>query len=260
MIKKIIFRGLFILFFFIFFVIYLAPADKIFSFVDLPKNVKLYSIKGDLWEGHIDTIDIDDYRVKNVRWELDFFTLVFARGITIGIRDDKLAKGTFGLNVFDLDKELYLSRVDLKSNIANLLPYLKLPFPVKADGLIQTDIAHLAIKKNGDLKSINGKIVIRDAFLVHPFDPDLEIDLGKISMNIENPRGNVEKIEVNLEQESSMFKTQRMKITITNLKDIEVDGVIKPKGSMPESLVNLITMFGKPDADGNVRISYKGTI
>ena len=93
MVKKIIVRGLFMVFFFCFFLIYLAPANKLLSIVDLPKNIKLYGVNGDLWEGCIDTIDVDQFRINNVKWELDFFTLVFARGLSVSIDDDNVAKG-----------------------------------------------------------------------------------------------------------------------------------------------------------------------
>ncbi len=260
MVKKIIVRGLFMVFFFCFFLIYLAPANKLLSIVDLPKNIKLYGVNGDLWEGCIDTIDVDQFRINNVKWELDFFTLVFARGLSVSIDDDNVAKGVFGLNVFDLDKELYLSGIDIRTTLENVLTYVKLPMPVKASGIIHTDLNHVAIIKNGTIKAINGTVVARDVVVKNPLDPETDIDLGRVTFDIQTPKGKVPKLEISIDQDSTMFKVNNLKVTISNMSEIEVEGAIKPKGSIPESLATMLNMLGKPDASGAIKISYKTKI
>ena len=50
-----------------------------------------------------------------------------------------------------------------------------------------------------------------------------------------------------------MISTNDLKNGIT----IEVEGAIKPKGSIPESLATMLNMLGKPDASGAIKISYK---
>src|SRR5574344_9777 len=111
MASKIVVRAIFLVVFFVFFLIYLAPANKLMSFVDLPKNVKLYNVSGDLWNGKIETIDIAESRITNVNWKINFFTLVFGRGLSVNIRDPELVRGSFDLNIFDLNKEIYLLKV-----------------------------------------------------------------------------------------------------------------------------------------------------
>lgn len=259
MINKIIVRGLFILFFFIFFLIYLAPANKLMSFVDIPKNVKLYNVSGDLWNGKVDTVDVGETRINNINWKINFFTLFFGRGISVNIKDPDLVRGSFDLNVFDLNKEIYLSKVELRSSVSKLLPFMNLPIPIKAEGNIQTNLRNISFKKNGVLKAINGEVNLKDVLIQHPFDPELMIDLGKISLRLENPNGNVNTINILLDQDSEQFKCQNLKIVIKNMKDIEIVGSIRPKGSIPENIISMLNMIGKPDAEGNIRLNYKGS-
>ena len=74
MIKRIVVRTLFIVVCFLFFVVYLAPANKLVSMIDLPKSVKLYDVRGDLWNGHVGTMDVDKLRLSNINWKLNVFT------------------------------------------------------------------------------------------------------------------------------------------------------------------------------------------
>jgi general secretion pathway protein N len=259
MASKIVVRAIFLVVFFVFFLIYLAPANKLMSFVDLPKNVKLYNVSGDLWNGKIETIDIAESRITNVNWKINFFTLVFGRGLSVNIRDPELVRGSFDLNIFDLNKEIYLSKVELKSYISKILPFLKLPFPIKAEGVIQTNLRNISLNKNGTLKAVNGSIHFNDVMIQHPFDPSLMIDLGKINVSLENPNGDVNIVNIIIDQESEQFKCQNIKVIIKNMNNVQVSGSIRPKGSIPDSLISILNMIGKPDAEGNIRIDYKGS-
>src|SRR5574344_1182570 len=211
MASKIVVRAIFLVVFFVFFLIYLAPANKLMSFVDLPKNVKLYNVSGDLWNGKIETIDIAESRITNVNWKINFFTLVFGRGLSVNIRDPELVRGSFYLN------------------------------------------------KNGTLKAVNGSIHFNDVMIQHPFDPSLMIDLGKINVSLENPNGDVNIVNIIIDQESEQFKCQNIKVIIKNMNNVQVSGSIRPKGSIPDSLISILNMIGKPDAEGNIRIDYKGS-
>lgn len=260
MVKRIIIRTLFIVFFFCFFVLYLAPANKLLSIVDIPKNVKLYGVRGDLWEGAIDTIDVNKIRVNNINWKLNIFTLIFAKGISVSVNDSKLVNGQFDLNIFDLQNEISLSSIELKTKIEKVLPFVKLPLAVKAKGIVQSDFSHLVLDKHSNIKSIKGKIFAKDVIVYNPFNTKEEIDIGKIELDIKNLGMNSAILEINLEQDSAIFKIPHMKISVLNMKQIKVEGLIRPKGDIPESVAMVFNMIGKPDADGNIKVSYKGNL
>ena len=111
MIKRIVFRTLFIIFFFIFFVLYLAPANKLFAFVSLPKDIKVYDVRGSLWKGKISTMDASNIRINNINWKLNFFTVLFTKGLSLKVNDPRLVRGSMGVNAFSLADNPHFSSI-----------------------------------------------------------------------------------------------------------------------------------------------------
>ena len=127
MIKKIIVRTLFIIVVFIFFVLYLAPANKLVSMIDLPNNVRLYDVRGDLWNGHVETVDIDNIRLSKIDWKFNMFTLFFSKGVAITVSDPEILTGACDVNVLSLNKEIRIKNAKFDSYLEKVIPLLKLP-------------------------------------------------------------------------------------------------------------------------------------
>ena len=63
----------------LFFVVYMAPADKVLSLVKLPPDIKLYHVSGDIWDGKISAVETNGLRIRNVDWRLTPLTLFFIK-------------------------------------------------------------------------------------------------------------------------------------------------------------------------------------
>lgn len=69
----------------LFFVVYMAPADKVLSLVKLPPDIKLYHVSGDIWDGKISAVETNGLRIRNVDWRLTPLTLFFIKGANLSL-------------------------------------------------------------------------------------------------------------------------------------------------------------------------------
>lgn len=254
MIKKIVVRSLFIICVFVFFVLYLAPANKLVSMIDLPKNVKLYDVKGDLWNGHVETVDIDNVRLSKVDWKLNLFTLLFSKGVTVTVSDPEMLMGTFEVNVMNINREIRVKNIRFTSYLEKVVPLLKAPMMLKTEGGIRGNFDSLVLDGRGNLKSADGVINLEDVLVQHPFDSELFIDVGRITVNV---KGDSRNLKIHVDQNSEVFSFNG-DIAVTNLSEYTVSGGLRPKGAMPDKVASLISMLGKPGSDGQIKIRYKG--
>ena len=240
MIKRIIFRTLFIIFFFIFFVLYLAPANKLFAFVSLPKEIKIYDVRGSLWNGKISTMDASSVRINNIHWKLNFFTVLFTKGLSLKVNDSKLLRGSMGVNAFSLADKPHFSDKNL---------------PFSLTGSIGTDISDLVLTGKGNLANVSGAVTARNVVLTTPFLPDVSVDLGKIELAV---NGNQNKLSFKIDQNSEMLRfTGKLELT-ENLTAYNLTGNIKPKGDLPSQLAMFMGTIGTPNAEGSIPVSLQG--
>lgn len=254
MVKKIVVRSLFIICVFVFFVLYLAPANKLVSMVDLPKNVKLYDVKGDLWNGHVETVDIDNVRLSKVDWKLNLFTLLFSKGMTVTVSDPEMLVGSFEVNVMKLNKEVRVKNVKFTSYLEKVTPLLKFPMMLKTEGSISGNFDTVILDGRGNFSSADGTINFDDVLVQHPFDSELFIDVGRVTVGV---KGDSRSLKFHIDQNSDVFAFNG-DVTVNNLSEYVLSGGIRPKGAMPDKVASLISMLGKPGSDGQIRIKYKG--
>ncbi|MBQ3681477.1 type II secretion system protein N [Succinimonas sp.] len=255
MIKRIIFRTLFIIFFFIFFVLYLAPANKLFAFVSLPKEIKIYDVRGSLWNGKISTMDASSVRINNIHWKLNFFTVLFTKGLSLKVNDSKLLRGSMGVNAFSLADKPHFSSIQLNGDLENIVPLIDKNLPFSLTGSIGTDISDLVLTGKGNLANVSGAVTARNVVLTTPFLPDVSVDLGKIELAV---NGNQNKLSFKIDQNSEMLRfTGKLELT-ENLTAYNLTGNIKPKGDLPSQLAMFMGTLGTPNAEGSIPVSLQG--
>ena len=221
MIKKIIVRTLFIIVVFIFFVLYLAPANKLVSMIDLPNNVRLYDVRGDLWNGHVETVDIDNIRLSKIDWKFNMFTLFFSKGVAITVSDPEILTGACDVNVLSLNKEIRIKNAKFDSYLEKVIPLLKLPIQLKVEGGIRGNLETVLFDNKGNFNSIDGVITLQ------------------------------------IKQDSDVFSFNG-DISVVNMSEYDLTGGLRPKGAIPDKVGALIGMLGKPGTDGQIKIKYKG--
>lgn len=254
MIKKIIVRTLFIIVVFIFFVLYLAPANKLVSMIDLPNNVRLYDVRGDLWNGHVETVDIDNIRLSKIDWKFNMFTLFFSKGVAITVSDPEILTGACDVNVLSLNKEIRIKNAKFDSYLEKVIPLLKLPIQLKVEGGIRGNLETVLFDNKGNFNSIDGVITLNDVLVQHPFDAETLIDVGRINVEIKGDKRN---LKIQIKQDSDVFSFNG-DISVVNMSEYDLTGGLRPKGAIPDKVGAFIGMLGKPGTDGQIKIKYKG--
>ncbi len=240
------------------FLLYLAPANKLLSLVKLPRTISVYTVNGNLWHGKIDAVEANSVRVSNISWNLGLLTLIFAKGVVINIDDPNLAKGSFDLKIFGLDKEIALSSVELEADLNRVVTMAKLPLPipVKASGLITTDLSSVVFDKNGNFKNAKGTITIKDTSVVYTFDKENTVNLGVVKIDVAKLAGRANAFQFNINQDSELLQTSDLKVIVEDYSKVSVTGSIRIRGTLPPSLATALNMVGTPDAEGNINIDY----
>ena len=255
MIKRIVFRTLFIIFFFVFFVLYLAPANKLFAFVSLPKDIKVYDVRGSLWKGKISTMDASNVRINNINWKLNFFTVLFTKGLSLKVNDPRLVRGSMGVNAFSLADKPHFSSIQLNGDLENIVPLIDKNLPFSLTGNVGTDISDLVISNKGTLVNIKGSAVARNVILTTPFLPDVSVDLGKIELSVQ---GNQKSVVLKIDQNSEMLRfTGKLELS-ENMTVYKLTGNLKPKGDLPSQLAMFMGTIGTPNAEGSIPVSFQG--
>ncbi len=256
MIKRAVVRTLFVAGTFLFFVLYLAPADKLVSLIDLPPGVRLYDVKGDLWRGRIGTADIAGARVSDVEWRLNLFTALFSGGMTVFVRDPERITGSFDVNLTGLGREIRLGNVRLKTFAGRIAPLLKTVVPLRAEGGAEARFDRVTLTPGGALKEADGEILLTDFLVQHPFDPRLMIDCGRVRVGV---RGGEKTLDLDVDQESDMFSLDAA-VKITGLSEYDLTGTLKPGGSLPDGIAGLVAALGRPGPDGRIPLKYRGKL
>ena len=238
----------------LFFVVYMAPADKVLSLVKLPPDIKLYHVSGDIWDGKISAVETNGLRIRNVDWRLTPLTLFFIKGANITVNDEALGKASLGIDLLNIEKRTSLSDVKFNSSLDKLYPFFKdqLPFPLSISGKLTGEFSDVAISNKGSLQTINGHVNGTEISVDHPFEPGNKIIIGEVELKV---RGNASDLKINLEQNSEQFEFSGT-IGLRNMSDLTIDGDLIPKGGMPESLQSLLPMLGKADANGKIKIHF----
>ena len=256
MIKKVIFGVIFTIFFFCLFLVYLAPANKLFSLVDLPKDVKIYDVKGDLWNGHISVVEVKKVRISNIDWKLNFFTLLFSHGISLNVQDKNLVQGDLDLNIVGFSIGITeLNNVNIASSIESLFQVIPDQLPFKAEGKINLNFNKIILNQQGLPEKLDGTAKLQNVLVTTVFIPDIKLNLGDIKANV---TGNAKNINIIVEQDSVSMHFKGT-ISIDDLKKWSINGSLRPKGALPPSLGNIIATLGTPDANGLITVKFNGT-
>ena len=162
---------------FILLVIWLAPANLAEGLIASNKNIEASGLKGTLWSGRVEQLDIQGWHLEELDYELGFFTLL--TGNMGG--NAQLNKGDIiGSLDFETDGAKNLSIGDASIETEAYLFEKYLPFPgIKLDGSISTQ--HLfATIENKKPKRLDGFTTWDDASITIRNNV---IKLGKFQIN-----------------------------------------------------------------------------
>ncbi|MGN1394520.1 MAG: type II secretion system protein N [Succinivibrionaceae bacterium] len=255
MTKSIIKQFIFLLIAVLFFSIYKAPVDIIFSFIDVPKNVKFYEAEGSVWNGSFKRIAIDKKWVDNLSWTFTPYSFILSDGASVNIHDSELGNATFNLGFRKVFTETVVSNFNYKSNLLSITKRLKLKLsPIEyVNGIINSNIEKIIINEDGYLSDINGSIIIKNAEFKQSMLSRSNIDVGEIKLKI---NGDYKNLVISINQNGSMFNFSG-NMDINSMSKYTLTGIIYFTDKTPPMLKNSLTMVGKKNEDGSIFIEFE---
>lgn len=246
--KKIII-GLLIYLFFIFAIF---PARVALSFMPIPEHILLSNVSGSIWQGNIETLQIDDRKLEHVRWDLSFFPLLLGKlaiDFHIGNRASEVsAKGKVDLSSSGIAFTDF--RFDAPSHF--ILGRTQLPFRTAVEGNIDVIIPKF-IQGKPWCEQLMGKVFVGNLQVNNQFG---QYPLGNIELALACDKGNIQ-VEA---------KENGNKLGVKGTAELEANNIfnvnakIKKTSTQPADLTQALTFLGKADRNGYYSITYKGTL
>ncbi len=238
--------------FFIILVIIFAPVKLAENLMPENSPLVISGMRGSVWSGEIDSIEIKDWQLQDIDYEISFISLVTGKfGGTGEVHQGDL-KGDFFFEIED-SKNIEISDVNIETSAINLEKYI--PFPgIELTGKISTRDFNAHINDNKPVYlsgvtrwdnanvDLNGqKWSLGDFDIYWNTDVDTKIITGTISKNKKN------KIDID------------GKITLTQNGTLEFKGSISQ--SIDKTIYTALSLFanGRP-SNGRLPIKFKKKI
>lgn len=224
------------------------PAELVLANVDIAPLV-IQNPGGTVWRGAARSISLGSNRLQDVRWSLDFRSLLRGQiGADInftllgGIGQTKVAR-TFDGDVFVSDGKLQITALGLDSLLS--------ASPLQLGGEMQllVETAHLTRQLP---QSVRASLSWRNATIKSP----LLADLGTVKLTlIPAPEGHT----AQLENAGGVVRVSG-KFEIDKRGGYRADIRLKPLANAPAELLSMLELLGRKGSDGAFRLRHSGRL
>ncbi len=235
------------IFSFLVFLIALAPASLLNSFMSNNNAMTLQGLKGTLWTGSARNARYHGIDLGEVNWQVSPLSLLLLR-----LQTQVNSKGTDShINLTLTISPGSLSSDSVKARIpASWLPRL-LPLPLKTDGDLFLRFVNLKMK-SGKLTRLKGSIAWQNAVVHSPFGTRSELGDLQITATTE-----ANEILFNITDNGGPMGIQS-KIHFTPPDFIKADGTVNK--NLPQNLANFFRYFTQVNENGRLEFHYKGKV
>ena len=250
--KQKIFLVLLFIFSFLVFALSQLPASVAAQFTQgqLPKNVKLGSFSGTIWQGQVSEVRINRIQVFNVRWSLKpqaLFMGQLAGDVKWGNpRAADEMSGNTDFSVALLSKQAHLTKAVMRFEVEQLITQLNLPLPVNATGRVIFNIDEYQSglpycqQITGDVFSPNVRVEgLSGWFSIGELGADLSCKSGDLAAVV---------------QPDNLLGL-RADVSLGDKLQFKVAGNIKPDASLPKEVHDAVKFLGRPDAQGRYPVN-----
>ncbi|MFQ5469874.1 MAG: type II secretion system protein N [Gammaproteobacteria bacterium] len=236
---------------YVFFLVILLPADRIYSLLKsrMSLPVQLYEVDGSVWQGYAGVAMAGKHRLESVNWELKVLPLIWGQlqtRLSFNKGEGNIA-GTVGKSiggkVFVRDTSAVMPMADIEPMLMNS--------PIGLSGNVNLQLENLTVESPlvSDLK---GQVTWNQAGLASM--PDTAI--GDFSMIFEpTPEGI-----------KGVLKDKGGPLQAEGLLNLKSDGNYKFTGKFSSAdpargdIKQALRFFGTPSPDGKVSITYSGKL
>ncbi|SES98146.1 type II secretion system protein N [Thorsellia anophelis] len=268
--KKKIAIGLFIVFFYLFFLILLMPARILISFVPLPDDIELQHINGSIWQGEVINALVLGQPIESIKWRLVWFEPHFSSIKPMVALTIQAEKGISMQGNVNLQRPVKMNDVRLESDLAALHRRIKSfiemnahRFPKNAPAIKQFNTLPLKIEGNmimniesasaefAQCHTLNGNIALTQ----------LKVDAFGINVNLNEASTPVtcqdNQLILNMNQLSDEIKMNLLTKLDIKTGQYSVEGQIEPQLQMPTRLRVLIGQLPGTESLKTIQASGK---
>jgi len=245
--QQVTFIGMFLLAY-LCFLLAMIPANSVFSFVDLPKNIRLSEVKGTIWHSKVDAVSIDGVAINKITAKLNVGSLLLADptlNVTFG---DALISGPEGkLTVSGLLSTLKIYDAEVSVSAQLLADRLNVPIPLTAHHYI--DIAVNDFETGAPIcKRLAGSIEWPKASITAL---EQKVSLGDLAATFSCQQGDVV-IAINENNDLGLSFTA----SVGGNGIASGEGYLRPKANTPEAINHVLPYLGRPDNQGRYRLRF----
>jgi len=236
---------------FIFFMLVTFPAEYAYQLVQARiKNLSLSSVNGTLWNGSAGFVQYRSTPLGSFSWSLHPHDILRGHLETdFSLTSDQLqTKGTAGREIFgtaytkNLEGYVPAALLGKQLGIKTVIPTGKLHFSMQ----------RMEFSPKGRLESAVGRITWEQAGISSP----AQAILGNLNVLISTEK---EGIVFNISDENSPIKVKADLLVCPDGK-YELNGKLIPTPAAQTGLSKSLTMLGKPDKNGVIKIKYAGRL
>ena len=236
---------------FTFFMLVTFPAEYAYQAVHARiKNLSLSGINGSLWSGSAGYVQYRSTPLGSLNWSLhphDILRGHLETDFSLS-SDEMLTKGTAGREIFgaaytkNLEGHLPAALLGKLLGIKNVVPAGKLHFSMQ----------RMEFSPKGRLESAIGRITWEQAGISSP----AQAVLGNLNVQVSTEK---EGIVFNISDENSPIKVKADLLVCPDGK-YELNGKLIPTPAAQAGLSKSLSMLGKPDKNGVIKIKYAGRL
>ena len=235
------------------FLITLTPASAVISLLDIPaKQVKFHGVRGTLWNGTIDNVELKKQTIKNLHWDLNGWALFagsLSSRIDANVFDNKVSTD-IALSLFS--QSITISDLDSVIFAKDLQQQLDLPFG-ELGGTIKIHFDEIAFTDKTFPNHVLGKIDWSNAKLT--FGNDMNFGNIKLDLNTDDKGKVIGKLN-----NDGGDLTINGDLDVTDKGQYKFNARLKPRANAPQELVGALKMIAPKQQKGEHLINRRGNL
>ncbi|MBQ4834160.1 type II secretion system protein N [Pseudoalteromonas sp. MMG010] len=251
--KKITFLSLLFIISFTVFCIIKLPAAVVLDIAKpyFPKDLKVGTVIGTVWQGQAMQVRYDKEQLNNVRWDIagwSLFTASLNANVKFGDpreRNDISGHGHIEFGLFNHD--LKLSKAIVRGTVERALEYVQLPLPATAKGRVILTLNTFTVGNpycstlNGDISSPDIDVKgLNGWFNIGALSGDLSCKSGAVAIKVDPDN------KLGLEADATLSANYNFKVA----------GYVKPDASLPKDVHDAVKFLGIPDGSGRYPLNF----
>lgn len=239
--------------FYLFSLVFTAPASLVTRFIPANAGVKIGHVSGTVWSGKLSQVNYQNKpALQRLTWRFDWLALLKLR-LQADVKFDngrRILEGSgavgYGLS------GLVLSDIDIDMQASQITPYLTLPVPVNPVGKLNLVIEH-GSQGNPYCDELDGYLIWKDALLETPM-ANIDLDTSRINLSCDQGA-----VVASLKQDSAQLTTNA-KVVLSKGERYKLEGDIMGHQQLDPTIRQALSWIGPQNSEGATVIKLDGRL